>query len=147
MGIVMPSNVEITVEHLADDLVVDSGDVRVVLRQHDVHADELLAHNVLDVRSVLDPGGERASHYMVISDGQFFVSLEEEQIALLRSAAQHVGQLTGIPSELSNTIARTLYAVVIELNNKRALPIEVRRAAVSMAEEVLTATESVPPSP
>lgn len=83
---------------------------------------------------------------MVISDGQFFVSLEEEQIALLRSAAQHVGQLTGIPSELSNTIARTLYAVVIELNNKRALPIEVRRAAVSMAEEVLTATESAPPS-
>lgn len=58
----MPSNVEITVEHLADDLVVDAGDVRVVLRQHDVYADELLAHNVLDVRSVLDPGGERASH-------------------------------------------------------------------------------------
>jgi hypothetical protein len=143
----MPSDVEITVEQLADELVVDAGDVHVILRQHDVYADELLAHNVTDIRRVLDPDGERTSHFMVIGDGQLHVSLEEEHVALLRSAAQHVGGLTGVPSELGNAIARTLYAVVIEINNNRALPIEVRRAAVSLAEQVLVATQTAPASP
>ena len=75
----------------------------------------ILAHNVTDVRGVLDPDGERGSHFTVIGDWQLCVSLEEEHIAILRAAAQDVGGPTGVQSELGNSIARTLYAVVIEL--------------------------------
>ena len=143
----MPPTAPTTVDQLAHELVVDAGDVHVVLRQHDVHADELLAHNVADVRGVLDPDGERTSHFAAMPDGQLVVGLEEEHVAVLRTAAQHVGELTGVPPELGSSIARTLYSVVIELNNGRPLPIEVRRAAVSLAEQVLRATQPARPTP
>ncbi len=51
-----------SVDQLADDLAVDPGDVRVVLAQHDVHADDLSHLNAYDERLALDPGDERSSH-------------------------------------------------------------------------------------
>ena len=49
-----------TVDELAEEPAVDPGDIRVVLREHDVHADNLSDANAWDVRLALDPGGERS---------------------------------------------------------------------------------------
>lgn len=51
-----------TVDDLADELAVDPDDIRVVLREHDVFADDLSDANAWDVRLALDPGGERSWH-------------------------------------------------------------------------------------
>jgi hypothetical protein len=61
-GSPMSSDAVTTAEELANQLALYAGDIHVVLRQHDVHAEELLPHNILDVRAVLDPDGERTSH-------------------------------------------------------------------------------------
>jgi len=50
-----------TVDELAEELVRGApGDIRVVLREHDVYAEDLSASNAWDVRVALDPGGERS---------------------------------------------------------------------------------------
>lgn len=51
-----------TVDELVDELAVDPGDIRVVMREHDVYADDLSDANAWDVRLALDPGGERSRH-------------------------------------------------------------------------------------
>ncbi len=53
-----------SIHALAEDLGLDPGDIRVILRQHDVNSDELSDRTAADVRHTLDPGGERSGHYL-----------------------------------------------------------------------------------
>ncbi len=53
-----------SIQALADDLGIDPGDIRVILRQHDVDSDELSDRNAADVRHTLDPAGERSGHHL-----------------------------------------------------------------------------------
>lgn len=50
---------DLSVADLADELGIDPGDVHVILRQHDVYADDLSVTNARDVRIGLDPNGDR----------------------------------------------------------------------------------------
>ena len=49
-------------DELANELAVDPGDIRVVLREHDVYADDLSDAKAWDVRLALDPSGERSRY-------------------------------------------------------------------------------------
>lgn len=74
------------------------------------------------------------------SGGRPYSDTEAEEAQSMTTAAGQLDRL-GLPGGLRAAVAHALHAAALELNNARPLPLEVRRAARHLVQEINLAVQ------